>query len=207
MAGASGTGKTTLLGRLLDQLPTDRSRVGVIKHTHHELDWHPKAKDSSRYWEAGAGAVVVVDPLQVATFTRVPAAPDPRCTPTGPDLDSESVRQTRSLLDACIALPASIEIVLAEGWSRSRVPKVWFTEAFGDVPPFDQVPMIRAIVSAEQGANGQAASAYADGVLPVYSRNDVSELAAGIWEWAEPVSELRETALSNDEARLIAPAS
>jgi molybdopterin-guanine dinucleotide biosynthesis protein len=188
VAGASGTGKTTLLERLLDHLPTDRSRVGLVKHTHHELDWHPPAKDSTRYWEAGAGAVVVIDPVQIASFARATADSKPPSTRWTDGNVSESLLQTRSLLDACCALPESIEIVLAEGWSRSLVPKVWFTGGSREELPFDQIPEVRAIISAAVGPKSPAA----DGALPVFTREDVAELATRIWDWAAPASELRE---------------
>ncbi len=203
VVGASGAGKTTLLERLLDHFPTDRSRVGLIKHTHHELDWHPPAKDSTRYWKAGAGAVVVVDPVQIASFTRVPADPTPRSTARTAGNVSESWLQTRSLLDACSALPQSIEIALAEGWPKSLVPKLWFTDGSRATRPFDQVQEVRAIIAAEEGARRSGA----DVALPVYTREDVAELAARIWEWAVPVSVLREAATASRENRPAAPAS
>ncbi|MEN8144170.1 MAG: molybdopterin-guanine dinucleotide biosynthesis protein MobB [Gemmatimonadota bacterium] len=207
VAGASGTGKTTLLERLLDHLPTDRGRVALLKHTHHELDWHPPGKDSTRFWQAGAGVVVVVDPVQKASFTRATDDSNrPSARGAGGD-GSDSLLQTRSLLDACSALPGSIEIVLAEGWTNSLAPKVWFAGGDRETLPFDQVPEVRAIISDPEGpilnAEGLENSG-AEGTPPVYTRDDVAELAARIWDWAAPLSELREVAAASasTESRL-----
>ncbi|MEN8374171.1 MAG: molybdopterin-guanine dinucleotide biosynthesis protein MobB [Gemmatimonadota bacterium] len=198
VAGASGTGKTTLLERLLESLPIDRGRVALIKHTHHELSWHPPAKDSTRFAQAGAGAVVVIDPAQIASFTRARRSPA-RDMPTNPGESSEGLDRTRRLLDACATLPESIELVLAEGWMMSLVPKVLITDDSKELPPLDRIPEVRALIAVESEtldgtSPGPKERAPGVGSLPVYARDDVAELAARIWQWAEPVSALREAA-------------
>ncbi len=42
----SGTGKTTLLKQLIPQLRKREIRVGMIKHTHHDMDVDKPGKDS-----------------------------------------------------------------------------------------------------------------------------------------------------------------
>jgi len=178
IAGPSGSGKTTLLERLLDHLPLDRRRVGLVKHTHHELDWQPRGKDSTRFWDTGAGAVIVVDPGQLVRFTRVDEGTAARAT-------TDARAETRSLIAACEAFPDSIALVLAEGYGDSLAPKLWLapeSPTGGGDPP----PAVRAIVTTEEAA--QAWRLHTD--LPVCVRDDVEGIAARVREWATPVHEL-----------------
>ncbi|MDP6463131.1 MAG: molybdopterin-guanine dinucleotide biosynthesis protein B, partial [SAR324 cluster bacterium] len=54
----SGTGKTTLLSRLIPILDDRGIKVGVIKHAHHEFEMDREGKDSFRFRQAGAGEVL-----------------------------------------------------------------------------------------------------------------------------------------------------
>lgn len=56
----SGTGKTTLIEKLIQQFTQRGLRVSVIKHTHHHFDIDRPGKDSYRHREAGAGEVLLV---------------------------------------------------------------------------------------------------------------------------------------------------
>ena len=53
----SGTGKTTLLTRLIPLLREEGLRVGVIKHAHHAFEIDTPGKDSYELQRAGAGIV------------------------------------------------------------------------------------------------------------------------------------------------------
>ena len=89
--GDSGAGKTTLIERLLSHLPLDPASVGILKHTHHRLDWHPPGKDTTRFWQTGVGSVAVVDPAQIACFQRADHAVGcPSETPNAGQLTSAS---------------------------------------------------------------------------------------------------------------------
>ena len=45
-AAYSGTGKTTLLSKLIPLLTKKGYRIGIIKHTHHNIDIDKPGKDS-----------------------------------------------------------------------------------------------------------------------------------------------------------------
>ena len=50
----SGTGKTTLLEKLIPILTDNNIRIGLIKHAHHNFDIDIPGKDSYRLRKAGA---------------------------------------------------------------------------------------------------------------------------------------------------------
>ena len=55
----SGTGKTTLLIKLISILSGKGIRIGVIKHAHHEFDIDQPGKDSYKLRKAGAKKMLI----------------------------------------------------------------------------------------------------------------------------------------------------
>ncbi len=55
----SGTGKTTLLSKVIPLLTAKGYRIGIIKHTHHNIDIDKPGKDSHVLREAGAAQTVI----------------------------------------------------------------------------------------------------------------------------------------------------
>ena len=53
-AAWSGTGKTTLLKKLIPALCARGIRPGLIKHTHHDMDVDKPGKDSYAAWGSPA---------------------------------------------------------------------------------------------------------------------------------------------------------
>lgn len=58
-AAWSGTGKTTLLRKLLPLLKARGLRIGVIKHAHHQFDIDTPGKDSYELRKAGADQMLI----------------------------------------------------------------------------------------------------------------------------------------------------
>ncbi|NLO49475.1 MAG: molybdopterin-guanine dinucleotide biosynthesis protein B [Clostridiales bacterium] len=56
----SGTGKTTLLEKLIPELKRNGLRVGVLKHDAHDFDVDREGKDSWRLTNAGADVTAIV---------------------------------------------------------------------------------------------------------------------------------------------------
>lgn len=72
----SGTGKTTLLEKVISELKSRGYRVGVIKHDAHRFDIDHPGKDSYRMAAAGADTVLISSPEKLA-MVKVHAASPP----------------------------------------------------------------------------------------------------------------------------------
>lgn len=107
IAAYSGTGKTTLLTQLIPLLKASGIRVGMIKHTHHEMDIDTPGKDSYRLRKAGADQTLVASAKRWALMTETPDQSEP-------DLAWLASRMDHSELD----------LVLVEGFRHEKIPKI-----------------------------------------------------------------------------------
>ncbi len=81
IAAWSGTGKTTLLVRVLPLLRARGLRVGLVKYTHHDVDVDTPGKDSYELRVAGASPVLLASPLRQAMMTQARGLPQARALP------------------------------------------------------------------------------------------------------------------------------
>ena len=72
IAAYSGTGKTTLLKKLIPQLNARGIRIALIKHTHHDMDVDTPGKDSYELRKAGAEQTLVASDKRWALMTETP---------------------------------------------------------------------------------------------------------------------------------------
>jgi molybdopterin-guanine dinucleotide biosynthesis protein B len=70
----SGTGKTTLLRKLVPLLRERGLRVGYLKHAHHAFQLDTPGKDSYELAEAGAAQVMLASAAGWALMDHRPAA-------------------------------------------------------------------------------------------------------------------------------------
>ena len=94
----SGTGKTTLLKKLIPALCARGIRPGLIKHTHHNMDVDKPGKDSYELRKAGAAQTIVASNQRWALMTE---------TPDEAPLDH-----------------STLDLVLVEGFKHEAVPKI-----------------------------------------------------------------------------------
>ncbi len=106
-AAWSGTGKTTLLRRLIPLLRDAGMRLGVIKHAHHDFDVDQPGKDSYELRHAGAERVLVGSRVRWALMVEQPTAGEP----TLASLLAHMPRQ-------------SLDLILVEGFKHERFPKL-----------------------------------------------------------------------------------
>lgn len=110
LAAFSGTGKTTLLKKLLPRLTQRGFRVGLIKHSHHSFEIDQPGKDSYELRRAGANPVMLSSSHRRALMTE-------HRSPAPPALSTELAHFDQSGLD----------LILVEGFKRERFPKIELT--------------------------------------------------------------------------------
>lgn len=69
-AAYSGTGKTSLLIKLLPLMKLQGLRVAMIKHTHHDFEIDKPGKDSYELRKAGANQVLIASDKRSAVLTE-----------------------------------------------------------------------------------------------------------------------------------------
>lgn len=100
----SGSGKTTLLEKVIPRLKARGYRVGAIKHDAHRFEIDRPGKDSYRLTAAGADTMVISSPEKLALVRKHAASPP--------------------VEDLLAALFTDVDIVLAEGFKSSSLPKI-----------------------------------------------------------------------------------
>jgi molybdopterin-guanine dinucleotide biosynthesis protein B len=105
IAGWQGSGKTTLIERLIPALRQAGLRVATIKRAHHALRASDKTTDGARHRAAGAVDVVVIGPQSWERSGVLQASPPPS-------------------LAAAAELLAGADLVLVEGMKGAPIPKI-----------------------------------------------------------------------------------
>ncbi len=112
----SGTGKTTLLEKLIPILTAKGLRVGVIKHDAHDFQVDKPGKDSYRLSQAGAAVTVISSQTHAAVMENRPLA-------------------MQQLLDRM----TDVDIILTEGYKHGPWKKIGLERAQTGkrVPPIE----------------------------------------------------------------------
>lgn len=105
ITGYSGTGKTTLLEKLIPKLTACGIRVGLIKHSHHNVEIDKKGKDSYRLREAGANPTMIVCDERWVLMTETK--------------QTVEFSQLIAKFD-----PLAVDLVLVEGFKHEQMPKI-----------------------------------------------------------------------------------
>lgn len=72
ICGYSGSGKTTLLTKMITQLKSLDVSVGVIKHSHHDIEIDLPGKDSYELRKSGADQIIVASDNRWALINETP---------------------------------------------------------------------------------------------------------------------------------------
>lgn len=160
IAAWSGTGKTTLLKKLIPELCAQGIRPGLIKHTHHDMDVDKPGKDSYELRKAGAAQTLVASQQRWALMTE---------TPEEEELD---LAWLVSRMDA-----SRLDLVLVEGFKHEAVTKILlFREDAGhDIDELVIDEHTIAMVSDIRLNVG----------VPVLDLNNLDEIVAFIMKWLE----------------------
>lgn len=158
IAAWSGTGKTTLLKKLIPELRAHGIRPGLIKHTHHNMDVDKPGKDSYELRKAGAAQTLVASQQRWALMTE---------TPDAHELD---LTYLVSRMDA-----STLDLVLVEGFKHDAVAKILlFREGCGHS---------QAELTLDEHVIAIASDVSLSVDLPRLDINNASQIADFIFNW------------------------
>jgi len=105
----SGTGKTTLLLKIIPLLKAKGLRIGMIKHSHHKkFDIDHPGKDSYRLREAGAEQMLVASRKRWALMVEMEE-----------EFEEPNLEELLSHLEQ-----EKLDLILVEGFKHERFPKI-----------------------------------------------------------------------------------
>ncbi|HGM5492939.1 TPA: molybdopterin-guanine dinucleotide biosynthesis protein MobB [Serratia fonticola] len=157
IAAYSGTGKTTLLKQLIPLLKQQQIRVGLIKHTHHDMDVDTPGKDSYELRKAGADQTLVASDRRWALMTE---------TPEQQPLD---LQYLASRFDR-----RQVDVILVEGFKHEQISKiVLYREEVGK-PLADML---------DQHVIAVASDRKIEGIEPLLDINQPEAIAWFIAQW------------------------
>ena len=105
----SGTGKTTLLLKLIPLLKARGLKIAMIKHSHHHFDIDHPGKDSYRLRHAGADQMLIASRLRWALMVEL----------EDQNLKEPNLEQLLSKLDQ-----ENLDLILVEGFKHEAIPKI-----------------------------------------------------------------------------------
>ncbi len=161
-AAFSGTGKTTLLTKLLPLLTAKGIRVGMVKHSHHDIEMDQPGKDSYRLRKAGACQMVLASPHRSIIFAEKDEQKEPK------------------LVDQLNWLDLTqLDLVLVEGFRHEAFPKIELHRPSLNKPLLcQQDPNIIAIATDKQLTNID---------LPQFDLNNIEQIAAFVNNYREGI--------------------
>lgn len=104
ISGYSGTGKTTLLKKIIPLLLQKNIRPGLIKHTHHNIDIDKPGKDSYELRQAGSVQTMIACDNRWALMTESPYS---------------DFTYLANQFD-----PEKVDIILMEGFKQESINKI-----------------------------------------------------------------------------------
>ncbi|HBA89557.1 MAG TPA: molybdopterin-guanine dinucleotide biosynthesis protein B [Geobacter sp.] len=105
----SGTGKTTLLEKVIAHLKERGYKLGVVKHDAHRFDIDHPGKDSYRLTAAGADTMLISSPEKLAIVKKHAESPP--------------------IEELLATYFGDVDIVLTEGFKKSSMPKIEINRA------------------------------------------------------------------------------
>jgi molybdopterin-guanine dinucleotide biosynthesis protein B len=103
VAARSGTGKTTLLEKVIAEITARGYVVGTVKNDSHGMRMDHEGKDTWRFMQAGARATAIIGPDAYALIQKMPGRED---------------------LDTVAAMLRDVDIILVEGYKEANRPKI-----------------------------------------------------------------------------------
>jgi molybdopterin-guanine dinucleotide biosynthesis protein B len=151
-AGWSGSGKTTVIERVIPHLRDHGLSVSLIKHAHHTFDIDQPGKDSWRHRRAGCGEVLITSPVRWALMRELRGEPE-------------------LTLPGALHRLSPCDLVLVEGYKRAAIPKLEIHRpAIGKPLLFPDDPQIIGLAT-------DATDQFPDTGLPVLDLSNVHAIS------------------------------
>jgi molybdopterin-guanine dinucleotide biosynthesis protein MobB len=100
-AAWSGTGKTTLIEKLVRELKGRGFRVAVIKHDAHKFEIDKEGKDSWRFSQAGADMTLISSETKTAI-----------------------IEQRGRSFEENLSMIHDVDVILVEGYKQENIPRI-----------------------------------------------------------------------------------
>lgn len=160
IAAWSGTGKTSLLKKLIPALYARGIRTGVIKHTHHNMDIDKPGKDSYELRRAGAAQTMVASAQRWALMTETP------------EKDTLDLNYLVSRMDH-----SALDLVFVEGFKHDSVAKILlFRQGTGH--GIDELTLDQDVIAVASDVSLKIQ-------MPVLNLNDTDEIVDFIEAWLQ----------------------
>ena len=160
IAAWSGTGKTSLLKKLIPALYARGIRTGVIKHTHHNMDIDKPGKDSYELRRAGAAQTMVASAQRWALMTETP------------EKDTLDLNYLVSRMDH-----SALDLVFVEGFKHDSVAKILlFRQGTGH--GIDELTLDQDVIAVASDVSLTIQ-------MPVLNLNNTDEIADFIEAWLQ----------------------
>jgi molybdopterin-guanine dinucleotide biosynthesis protein B len=108
VAARSGTGKTTLLEKVIGEMTARGYAVGTIKSDSHGMQMDKEGKDTWRFTQAGARVTAIIGPDAYALIQKTPSKED---------------------LETVAAMLRDVDVILVEGYKEANRPKIEIVRA------------------------------------------------------------------------------
>jgi molybdopterin-guanine dinucleotide biosynthesis protein B len=174
ITGWSGSGKTSLIIRLMPLLVQRGLRVATLKHAHHDFDVDIPGKDSYEHRKAGASEVIICSERRWVQMHELGAAREP------------TLAQLLPRVTTC-------DLILVEGYKRERHPKIEvFRPSIGKPALYLEDPHIVAIATDTSLQHVHR---------PVVDLNDTQAVAAQLLQCALALPEVLRILESGQQGR------
>ncbi len=165
ITGYSGTGKTTLIEKLIAQFVGEGLRVAALKHAHEGFDMDTPGKDSYRMRAAGASQVLISAPHRWVLMAEMNGAGEPT-------------------LEDHLQRLGEADLVLVEGWKNSVLPKLEVQRMEVNKPAlYPRDARIKAVASNDQHMAPCAG-------IVIFNLNDIAAITIFIREHAVTLPEI-----------------
>ncbi|MNJ56968.1 Molybdopterin-guanine dinucleotide biosynthesis adapter protein [compost metagenome] len=158
IVGYKNSGKTTLIGKLLEILNAMNLRVAVIKHDVHGFEADRESTDTFRHRRAGAVATAITSPWRTAI-----------------------IEEQETQLSELIKRFADYDMTIVEGFKQECYPKIVLIRNDEDLTLLKELTNIQAVVFRQEAEecldNDGTGGRLVRPDLPCYSIDDVEEIA------------------------------